>query len=107
VADNATERKSSAGGAAGHLLERLQHPILIETTAPKVCFGVGPKLELPTLLCGYRVDPNRSQALQMVTKLLRVNDVNSLVATLEAVLYEWQQDAIFFVIAVEKRAHMT
>src|SRR5882762_1192141 len=30
VADNATERKSSLGVAAGKLLEHLQHPILIE-----------------------------------------------------------------------------
>ena len=50
VADDAAERKSSLGVAAGHLLERLQHPILIETAVPKVCFGVGPKFELAALL---------------------------------------------------------
>jgi hypothetical protein len=44
-ANNATERKSILGVAAGQLLKHLQHPILIETAVPKVCFGVGPKLE--------------------------------------------------------------
>jgi hypothetical protein len=86
AADNATERKSALGAAAGQLLEHLQHPILIETAVPKVRFGVGPKLELPALLGGRGVDPHRSQPLQVVATSIRINDVNRLVATLEPVL---------------------
>src|ERR1700730_1940970 len=107
VADNATERKSSLGVAAGQLLEHLQHPILIETAVPKICFGVGPKLELPTLLGGRRVDPYRSQPSQMVVTLIRINEGNRLVATLEPVLNERKQHAILFVGAIEERTDMT
>jgi hypothetical protein len=43
----------------------------------------------------------------MVTMLIRIHDVNRLVATLEPVLNERKQDAIFLVVAIEKRADMT
>src|SRR6266851_6960551 len=74
---------------------------------PKVRFGVGPKLELPTLLSSRRVDPHSCQPLQMVASLTRINDVNRLVATLEPVLNERKQHAILFIVAVEKRTDMT
>jgi hypothetical protein len=45
--------------------------------------------------------------LQMVVTLIRINDMNRLVATLEAVLYEGKQHTILFVGAIEKRADMT
>lgn len=82
AADNAAEQKSSLGAAAGQLLKRFQHPILIETPVPKVCFRVRAKLQLPTLLRCRRVDPHRCQALQVVVVLTRINDANRLVATL-------------------------
>lgn len=59
VANDATERKSSLGIAAGQLLERFQHSILIETAISKVGFGIGQKLELAALLSGCRVDSRR------------------------------------------------
>jgi hypothetical protein len=42
----------------------------------------------------------------MVATLIRIHDVNRLVATLEAVLNERKQHAILFIVAVEKRADM-
>jgi hypothetical protein len=45
AADNATQGKSSLGIAARHLLERLQHAILIEPTVLKVGFSAAPKFE--------------------------------------------------------------
>ena len=69
---NAAQRKSALGVSAGQLLKYLQHPILIEAAIWKIDFGVGPELELPTLLRDRRVDPRRSQALQMVLMLLGV-----------------------------------
>jgi hypothetical protein len=39
--------------------------------------------------------------------LTRINHVNRLVAALEAVLNEGEQDAIFFFFAIEKRADVT
>jgi hypothetical protein len=43
----------------------------------------------------------------MVTTLIRVNDVNCLVTTLEPVTNERKQDAILFVVAIKKCADMT
>ena len=59
------------GVAAGRLFEHFEHPILIEAAVPKVRFGVDAKLQLPALLGGRRVDPCRSQPLQMVVALIR------------------------------------
>jgi hypothetical protein len=50
AADNATQGKSSLGIAARHLLERLQHAILIEPTVLKVGFSAAPKFELAASL---------------------------------------------------------
>ena len=107
TADNAAEGKSSRGIAAGRLFEYFQHPILIEAAVPKVRFSVDAELQLPAPLGGGRVDSYRSQPLQMVTALIRINDVHGLVATLESVLNERKQHAILFVVAIEKRADMT
>jgi hypothetical protein len=39
--------------------------------------------------------------------LRRIYDVNCLVATFEAILYERKQHAVLFVVAIEKRADVT
>src|SRR4051794_1285186 len=54
AANDATERKSSVDVAARHLLECLQHPILIETAVLKIDFAAGLHLQLPTLPCRVR-----------------------------------------------------
>jgi hypothetical protein len=104
---NAAEWKSSLDVAAGHLLERFQHPVLVETAVAKVRFGIGPKFELAALPGGSGVDPGRGQPLQVVAMLIGIHDVNGSVASLEAVLNKRKQHAVFFVVAVEKRADMT
>src|SRR6266446_10159300 len=43
----------------------------------------------------------------MIIVLIRINDVNRLVSTLETIPNERQQHAILFFIAIEKRADMT
>src|SRR5258708_1161551 len=55
AADNATQGKSSLGIAARHLLERLQHAILIEPTILKVGFSAAPTFELATSIDSCRV----------------------------------------------------
>jgi hypothetical protein len=107
VADDAAEWKSSASITTRQLLEKLQHPVLIEVTVAKICFGVGSKLELTAPLGGRRIDACRSQALQMIVMLPRIYHVDGLIATLKPVLYEWKQHAILFVVAVEKRTDVT
>lgn len=56
AADNATQGKSSLGIAARHLLERLQHAILIEPTLLEVGFSAAPKFELAASLDSGRVN---------------------------------------------------
>src|SRR5258708_15425985 len=56
AADNATKGKSSLGIAARHLLERLQHAVLIEPTALKVGFSAAPQFELAVSLDSSRVN---------------------------------------------------
>ena len=51
--------------------------------------------------------PRGRQALQVVLTLIPINNVNCLMATLESVFYEWKQDPILFVRAVEESADVT
>src|ERR1700683_541089 len=106
-AANAAQRESALGIAASHLFKRCQHPILIKMAVPKICFGVDLKLQLPTLLGKRWVDPGCGQPLQMIPTLIRIDDVNSFVATLETIPNERKQYAILFVVAIEKCADMT
>ena len=107
VANDATERKSSLGISARQLLESMQHPVLIEVTVTKICLGVGSKLELTSVLGSRRIDACRSQTLQMTMMLYWTHNVDGLIPALKAVLYEWQQYAILFVVTVKKRTDVT
>src|SRR6266446_6320678 len=59
------------------------------------------------MLGGRRIDARRSQALQMIVMLPWIYHVDGLIATLKAILYEWKQHAVLFVVAVEKRTDVT
>jgi len=56
AADNATQGKSPFRISARHLLERLQHAVLIESAVLKVGFSIAPKFELAALLDSGRVN---------------------------------------------------
>ncbi len=103
---NATQRICSPGAVAGQLLEHRDHAIWIENAIRKVSFGIAAKLELPGLLRNRCVDTHFGQSLQMILTLLRIQDVNRLVARLESVFYEWKQDPILFFGTVEESADM-
>src|SRR5260221_868380 len=70
AANNATQGESSLGIAARHLLERLQHPILIEPAVLKVGFSAASKFELAALLASGPVNSYTSQSLQVVPMLI-------------------------------------
>jgi hypothetical protein len=53
------------------------------------------------------VDARGSQALQMIVMFPRIYHMDSLIAALKPILYEWKQYVVLFVVTVEKRAHMT
>src|SRR5208283_5470400 len=107
AAANTTEREAPLSITARDLLECCQHPILIETAFPKIDFGVDANLELSALPGSCRVDSDCGQSSQMDMTLIRIHDVDRLVAALEPVLNERQQHAIFLIVAIEKRADMT
>ncbi len=102
VADDAAEGKVSLGIAAGQLLECLEHAFLIEAAVAQVRFSVGSKFKLTALLSSDRVDAHGSQSLEVVVMLIRVNDVDCLVAASESVPHKRKQDAIPFVGTVEE-----
>ena len=106
LTDDATQPESFFGVTAAIRLNDIQHSILIEAAVAKIGFGVGAQFELTLLLRGGRIDPRLSQPVHMVTALIAAHDVNRLVTALEPVPYERKQHTIFFVVAVEERAHM-
>src|SRR6202034_4481052 len=83
------------------------HAICIETAFRKIDFGIRPNLQLSALLRNRCIDARGRQALKVVLTLILINNVDCLLATLESVSYEWEQDPILFVRAVEKSADMT
>ncbi len=87
---NATQRKFPARVAAGQLLERRDHPICIEASIRKVDIPVDAKFHLSALLRCRRVDSCGTQALEMILTLIRIHNMNRLVATLEPISYEWE-----------------
>jgi len=62
---------------------------------------------LATLLGGLDIDPDTSQASQVVATSIGIHHMNRFVAALEAIPDKWKEDAILFVVAVEEGAHMT
>src|SRR3984957_12589632 len=106
-AHNSIERERSLGIVTRHLFEHFEHAILIETAVSQIRLGVGSKLELSGLLGGVGINSCRSQALKMILALFGIDYVHGLVATLESVLNEWEQNAVFFFVAVKKRTNMT
>jgi hypothetical protein len=84
------------------LVEYCDHAIRIEAAIRKVDVCVDADLELAALFRGRRIDSRRSQASEMVRTLMGVNNVSRLMATLEPIPYEWEQDPILFVVAVEE-----
>ena len=104
--NDAAEWDASGSVATGDLFERLEHPILIESSLAEVCFTVGSKLELASALPCRRVNPCRNQPLQVLVSLVRVNNVHGLVTAFKSILNKGEQDAILFLVTVKKRAHM-
>jgi hypothetical protein len=106
-AHNSIEWETSLGIVTRHLLEHFEHAILIETAVAQVRLGVGSKLELTALLGGVGINSGRSQALKVTIALFGIDYVHGLIATIESVLNERQQNAVFFFVAVKERTNMT
>ena len=86
------------------LLDQRQHGLLVEPPATQVCAFPGADLELACLLGRRCVDAVRLQPTEPLSAVLLVDDVERLVAGLEAVLQEGHEDLIFFVPTMEEGA---
>src|ERR1700722_6791406 len=106
-AHNSIERETSLGILTRHLLEHFEHAILIETAFAQIRFSIGSKVQLTALRGGVGINSGRSQALEVIIALFGIDYVHGLIATLESALYEWEQNAVFFFVAVKKRTNMT
>ena len=106
-AHDATERKASRRISRRELFKSLKHPVLIEFAVAKISVGVGFDLQLPPLLSGGRVDTRDRQSAQMLLLLMGIDDLNGLIAALQAISDERKQHAILFIVAGEKCADMT
>jgi hypothetical protein len=104
---NATQRIFAAGVAVGQLLEYRNHAIWIEAAIGEVDVGINAELELSVLLRNSRVNSYGTQALDMILTLIRIYDMNRLVATLKPILYEWEQDSVLLVRIVEESTDVT
>jgi hypothetical protein len=107
LAADATEWESSRGIAARQLFKRRDHAVRIEVAIREIDISIDAKFQLSALLRSRRIDPCLNQALEVVLTLIRIDDMNCLMPTLESVFYEWQQNPILFVWAVEERADVT
>src|SRR6266852_5742561 len=67
---------------------------------------VGPikQIELAVLLYGSYIDSCRAQLPNVFVTAHGINDVNGLLARLEAIFYEGQQHTVLVVVAIEKSA---
>ncbi len=93
--------------AACEALEHPKHAILIEPAIAEIGVGVDAKFELAAAPCFHGVDSGSGQVPDMAIVALGADDVDRLMAAVEAILNEWQQNTVFFVLTIEERTDMT
>lgn len=105
--NDAAQRKPSRSIAARDSLECLQHSLLIKSAIAEVSVSVGSNFQLAIAFGGRWINSCSSQPLHMLASLIRIDYVNRLVAASESVLNKGQEDAIFFIVAVEECTDVT
>src|SRR3954451_4997668 len=90
-----------------YLFEQSQHCILIEAVAAHVSVLPSPQLELARTHRLLNVDAGFGEALQMLSLQLGIDDVERLVATVEAVFDEGAQHPVLLIDVVEESANVT
>jgi len=83
------------------VLEHPKHAILIEPAIAEIGVGVDAEFELTAALCCRSVDSGSGQVLDMAIVTLSADDVDRLMAAVEAIPDEWQENAIFFVLLLK------
>ena len=106
-AHDPTARKGMLPVPAGKPLEHRQHAIDVEVSISEVGVCGAPHFELTSLCRLARVDSRQRQTLQMITRVIRADDMDGLVANCQSLIDKRQQDAVLLVLVVEKRADMS
>jgi hypothetical protein len=80
----------------------LEHGVLVEASAPEVGLVPGAELESADLEQLVHGDPAASQAVQVPVPVCRVDDVEGLLAALDALAHEGEHDPVLFRRGVEE-----
>jgi hypothetical protein len=97
----------AVGRAACEVLEHPKHAILIEPAIAEIGVGIDAKFELAAAPCFHGVDSGSGQVPDMAIVALGADDMDRLMAAVEAILNEWQQNTVFFFLTIEERTDMT
>jgi hypothetical protein len=106
LADDPAEGVRAAYRAACEVLEHSKHAILIEPAIEQIGVGVDAEFQLAAALCSHSVDSGSGQVPDMAIVALSADDMDRLMAAVEAILNVWQENAIFFVLTIEERTDM-
>ena len=107
LTDDPAEGIRAVDRAACDVLEHPKHAILIEPAIVEIGVGVDAKFELAVALCFRSVNAGSGQVPDMAIVALGADDMDRLMAAVEAILNEWQQNTVFFVLTIEERTDMT
>jgi hypothetical protein len=107
LTDDPAEGVRAIDRAACDVLEHLKHAILIEPAIAEIGVGVDAKFQLAAALCFRSVDSGSGQVPDMAIVALGADDMDRLMAAVEAIPDEWQENAIFFVLTIEERTDVT
>src|SRR6266542_2426392 len=107
MGDQTSQREALLVTALKDFLDQSKHPILIEMAIAQICISPVAQLELAAVFCGGRIDAGRRQPLSVFPSQLGIDDMEGLLAALEAFFDERKQHPILLVGAVKERADMT
>src|SRR6266481_1242240 len=92
--------------ASSNLLNYCSGSVLIEESTLQMDVGPFEQIELALLLRGGYIDSCQTQLLKVFVPARGVDDVNGLLAPLEAIFYEWQEHTILVFVAFEKSTNV-
>src|SRR5258708_38631513 len=106
MGDKASQWEALLSAALKDFLDQSKHPILIEVAVAQICISPVAQLELAALFSRNHINAGRRQPLQVFLTQHGIDNMEDLLAALEAFLNERQQHPIFFLRAVKECADM-
>jgi hypothetical protein len=106
VSDQAGQPKAPLLRVFKHRWDQGEQPVLIEMAVSNIDLIPVLELELTVLLGVAHIDAGRLDTSHVVITLLGIDDVEGLLASLEALLNEGKQRPVLFLTGVKKGANM-